>query len=77
MMMHVSCNDCTATRPATTVEAVISFAFTSAARFFSVLRFYFYAFSLPGERPSKKSIELQANRGSLKRLSLDGEPRFI
>ena len=51
MMMHVSCNDCTATRPATTVEAVISFAFTSAARFFSVLRFYFYAFIFTRRTP--------------------------
>ena len=51
MMMRATTNACTVTRPANTVEAVISFAFINAARFFSALRFYFCGFYFTKESP--------------------------
>ena len=51
MMMRATRNACTVTRPANTVEAVISFAFINAARFFSALRFYFCGFYFTKESP--------------------------
>lgn len=51
MMQCTSRNTSSVSCPANTSKAVVSFAFSSAARFFSVLRFYFYGFYFFSKTP--------------------------
>ncbi len=50
MMKHIDCRNCSESCPVTSAKAAISFAFNSAVRFFSVLRFYFYYFTFIPKR---------------------------
>ena len=64
----------TIVRPAQRSKAVLSSGFGNAARYFGVLRFYFYAYFFR-KRPSEEA-RTDAQRRSSKRFSRTGEPLF-